>query len=253
MLSDTPGLHHVTGIVGDAGASAAFYGEALGLRLLRRTVNYEDILQYHLYFGDATGSPGSVFTVFPDPYADPGRTGKPGYEAVAFAVPPGSLDYWRTRLGDRNVTVEADDDRFDDELIAVSDPAGTRVELVESDAAGSRGSKGPGTTPEPPPIRSPNRPRSAASTASPRFRRTRTGPPASSTRSASSTRRSPATGFAIVRRATARPSSTCSPATPRTSARGRGRFTTPRFGSPTARRSWSGTSCSGTATTTCLG
>ena len=136
MLTDTPGIHHVTGIVGDAGAAAAFYGEALGLRLLRRTVNYEDVLQYHLYFGDATGSPGSVFTVFPDPHADPGRTGKPGYEAVAFAVPPGSLGYWRTRLADRSVTVEADGHRFGDDLIAVSDPAGTRVELVESDAGG---------------------------------------------------------------------------------------------------------------------
>lgn len=150
MLSDTPGLHHVTGIVGDAGAAAEFYGETLGLRLLRRTVNYEDVLQYHLYFGDATGAPGSVFTVFPDPHADPGRTGKPGYEAVAFAVPPGSLGYWRERLAERDVTVDVDTaapagddegaqtdtDRFGDDLIAVTDPAGTRVELVESDADG---------------------------------------------------------------------------------------------------------------------
>ncbi|RLM70700.1 ring-cleaving dioxygenase [Halorubrum sp. Atlit-8R] len=132
MLSDTPGLHHVTGIVGDPEASAAFYGGTLGLRLLRRTVNYEDFLQYHLYFGDATGSPGSVFTVFPDPNADPGRTGKPGYEAVAFAVPPDSLGYWRDRLADRGV--EADpldaDARFGDRGLALADPAGTRVELV---------------------------------------------------------------------------------------------------------------------------
>ncbi|GAB7010404.1 VOC family protein [Halorubrum trueperi] len=149
MLSDTPGLHHVTGIVGDAAAAAAFYGEALGLRLLRRTVNYEDILQYHLYFGDATGSPGSVFTVFPDPHGDPGRTGKPGYAAVAFAVPPGSLGYWRERLAERDVSIETDtrtgdgtdarteDDRFGDRLLAFEDPAGTRIELVESDAPGN--------------------------------------------------------------------------------------------------------------------
>jgi glyoxalase family protein len=148
MLSDTPGLHHVTGIVGDAAAAAAFYGETLGLRLLRRTVNYEDVLQYHLYFGDATGAPGSVFTVFPDPHADPGRTGKPGYEAVAFAVPPGSLGYWRERFAERDVAVETDaaagsdggartdGDRFGDRLLSVADPAGTRVELVESGAGG---------------------------------------------------------------------------------------------------------------------
>jgi glyoxalase family protein len=144
MLSDTPGLHHVTGIVGDAAAHAGFYAKTLGLRLLRRTVNYEDIHQYHLYFGDATGSPGSVFTVFPDPHGDPGRTGKPGYAAVAFAVPPDSLGYWRERLTDRGVAIEADTeavesaafDRFGDRLIAFADPSGTRVELVGSDADG---------------------------------------------------------------------------------------------------------------------
>jgi glyoxalase family protein len=134
MLSDTPGLHHVTGIVGDAGAHAAFYAETLGLRLLRRTVNYEDIHQYHLYFGDATGSPGSVFTVFPDPHGDPGRAGKPGYAAVAFAVPPGSLGYWRERLADRGVAVgdTPASDRFGDRALSATDPSGTRVELVES-------------------------------------------------------------------------------------------------------------------------
>lgn len=147
MLSDTPGLHHVTAIVGDAATHAAFYGDLLGLRLLRRTVNYEDILQYHLYFGDATGLPGSVFTAFPDPTADPGRTGKPGYESVAFAVPPESLGYWRERLTDRGVDIDihvdtnASDDggtqhRFGDSLIGFADPSGTRIELVESDVEG---------------------------------------------------------------------------------------------------------------------
>ncbi|WP_144920293.1 VOC family protein [Halorubrum salsamenti] len=144
MPSDTPGLHHVTGIVGDPGEHAAFCAETLGLRLLRRTVNYEDTHQYHLYFGDATGSPGSVFTVFPDPHGDPGRAGKPGYAAVAFAVPPGSLGYWRERLADREVAVgdaagpdePAASDRFGDRVLSVSDPSGTRVELVESDADG---------------------------------------------------------------------------------------------------------------------
>jgi glyoxalase family protein len=130
MLSDTPGLHHVTGIVGDAAVHAAFYGEVLGLRLLRRTVNYEEILQYHLYFGDATGSPGSVFTVFPDPTGDPGRTGKPGYETVAFAVPTGSLGYWRDRLAKREIETESVE-RFGDRLLRLADPSGTRVELVE--------------------------------------------------------------------------------------------------------------------------
>lgn len=138
MPTDTPGLHHVTGIVGDVERHAVFYAKTLGLRLLRRTVNYEDILQYHLYFGDATGSPGSVFTIFPDPNGDPGRTGKPGYEAVAFAVPPDSLTYWQTRLQSHGVPIEthATAQRFDDRLIGFEDPSGTRIELVESDQPG---------------------------------------------------------------------------------------------------------------------
>ena len=146
MLSDTPGLHHVTGIVGDPAAHAAFYGGTLGLRLLRRTVNYEDRLQYHLYFGDATGSPGSVFTAFPDPNADPGRTGKPGYEAVAFAVPPDSLGYWRDRLADRGVEAGPldPDARFGDRGLTLADPSGTRVELVtEPTGEGGSGTGGP--------------------------------------------------------------------------------------------------------------
>lgn len=147
MLSDTPGLHHVTGIVGDPEANAAFYGEALGLRLLRRTVNYGDLLRYHLYFGDATGSPGSVFTVFPDPNADPGRAGKPGYEAVAFAVPPDSLGYWRDRLGDRGVDAGPldPDARFGDRGLALADPSGTRVELVAAPEADGTGAEGDGS------------------------------------------------------------------------------------------------------------
>ncbi|TKX55041.1 ring-cleaving dioxygenase [Halorubrum sp. SP3] len=147
MLSDTPGLHHVTGIVGDAGSHAAFYGETLGLRLLRRTVNYEDRLQYHLYFGDATGSPGSVFTAFPDPNADPGRTGKPGYDAVAFAVPPASLGYWRDRLADRGVEAAPldADERFGDRGLTLADPSGTRVELVATPDADGNGADGDGT------------------------------------------------------------------------------------------------------------
>jgi glyoxalase family protein len=142
MLTDTPGIHHVTAMVGDAGANARFYGEALGLRMLRRTVNFEDVLQHHLYFGDATGSVGSVFTVFPDPHADPGRVGKPGYEAAAFAVPPGSIEFWRDRLAARDIAVERRE-RFGDDLLRLADPSGTTVELVASSVDGDPWAGGP--------------------------------------------------------------------------------------------------------------
>ncbi|WP_339104983.1 VOC family protein [Haloterrigena salinisoli] len=130
MRTDTPGLHHVTGLVGDAQTAVDFYAGALGLRLATQTVNFEDILQHHLYFGDAVGTPGTVLTHFPDPHADPGRVGKPQVASVAFVVPEGALEYWRDRLVDHDVAVEGPLERFDERVLRFEDPAGTRLELV---------------------------------------------------------------------------------------------------------------------------
>ncbi|WP_226480991.1 VOC family protein [Natrinema amylolyticum] len=130
MLSDTPGLHHVTGIVGDAQDAVDFYVGVLGVRLVTQTVNFEDILQHHLYFGDATGTPGTVLTHFPDPHGDSGRPGKPQIESVSFLIPADSLEYWETRLAKHEIAVEGPLERFDDRVLRFEDPAGTRVELV---------------------------------------------------------------------------------------------------------------------------
>ncbi|MDF9745787.1 VOC family protein [Natrinema salsiterrestre] len=130
MLSDTPGLHHVTGIVGDAQTAIDFYVGVLGVRLVTQTVNFEDILQHHLYFGDANGTPGTVLTHFPDPHGDPGRAGKPQLESVSFVVPTDSLEYWETRLRDHDVAVEGPLERFGDGVLRLEDPAGTQIELV---------------------------------------------------------------------------------------------------------------------------
>ncbi|WP_254762934.1 VOC family protein [Natrinema marinum] len=130
MPSDTPGLHHVTGIVGDAQAAIEFYSGVLGLRLVTQTVNFEDILQHHLYFGDAAGTPGTVLTHFPNPHGDPGRVGKPQVESVAFVVPADALAYWTERLAAHDIAVEGPLGRFDERVLRFEDPAGTRVELV---------------------------------------------------------------------------------------------------------------------------
>lgn len=144
MLSDTPGIHHVTAIGGDAQDCVDFYAGVLGLRLVKRTVNFEEILQYHLYFGNRTGDPGTVFTLFPDPHGDPGRVGKPQLSDVAFAVPGDAIGYWSDRLAERDVAVEREADRFGETVLRFSDPAGTRLELVGigSDDAGAFGSGG---------------------------------------------------------------------------------------------------------------
>ncbi|MXV63438.1 ring-cleaving dioxygenase [Natronorubrum sp. JWXQ-INN-674] len=130
MLTDTPGIHHVTGLVGDAQEAIEFYGGVLGLRLVTQTVNYEDILQHHLYFGDAAGTPGTVLTQFPDPHGDAGRVGTPQVASAAFVVPDDALEYWRTRLESHDIAVEDPIDRFDERTLRLEDPVGTQLELV---------------------------------------------------------------------------------------------------------------------------
>ena len=132
MLSDTPGVHHVTAIAGDPQQNVDFYAGVLGLRFLKRTVNHEDRFAYHLYYGDEGGSTGSLVTFFPYP-GDDGRVGKPQPSAVAFVVPEGSLDYWLDRLADRGAERT---ERFDERVVSVRDPDGTPIELVAGDVPG---------------------------------------------------------------------------------------------------------------------
>lgn len=129
MPPRTSGLHHVTSIVGDAQQNVDFYVGVLGLRLVKRTINFEDILQYHLYYGNTTGEPGTVITAFPSPRADPGRIGKPQPSTAAFAIPPDSVDYWTDHLEAAGVDVFRGE-RFDEPVLAFSDPDGTQLELV---------------------------------------------------------------------------------------------------------------------------
>ncbi|ELZ31597.1 glyoxalase/bleomycin resistance protein/dioxygenase [Halogeometricum pallidum JCM 14848] len=133
MLTDTPGIHHVTAMVGDPQANLDFYVETLGLRLVKRTVNHEDVLRYHFYYGNGSGDVGTVYTCFPYPNEPPGRRGRPGIPAAAFAVPPGSLDYWTDRLADRGVAAETRE-RFGETVLRFEDPSGTCLELVAAES-----------------------------------------------------------------------------------------------------------------------
>ncbi len=129
MPPETTGLHHVTAIVGDAQRNLDYYAGVLGLRLVKQTVNFEDLLQHHLYYGNRTGAPGTVITAFPSPEADPGRVGTPQVGTAAFAIPPDSFDFWLDRLERAGIdTIEGE--RFDDRIIAFSDADGTSLELV---------------------------------------------------------------------------------------------------------------------------
>jgi glyoxalase family protein len=129
------GLHHVTALSGPAAGTAGFHAGVLGLRLVKRTVNFDDPGGWHLYFGDASGAPGTLVTCFPRTGAPAGRRGAGEVAATALAVPAGALAWWRTRLASHGVVAE-EAQRFGERLLAFDAPDGMRLELVESAAAG---------------------------------------------------------------------------------------------------------------------
>src|SRR5258708_38682665 len=92
------GLHHVTAIASDPQRNLDFYTEVLGLRFVKRTINFDDPGTYHLYFGNDIGAPGTILTFFPWPHAGKGRVGAVEEIATACYVPHGSLDFWAARL-----------------------------------------------------------------------------------------------------------------------------------------------------------
>src|SRR4051794_20475631 len=94
------GLHHITMITGDAQQNARFYGDLLGLRLVKKTVNFDQPQAYHLYFGNETGAPGSILTWFEFPGASRGRAGVGMIHTLQFAVASEeALDFWEERVG----------------------------------------------------------------------------------------------------------------------------------------------------------
>ena len=129
------GIHHVTMIAGDVQRNVDFYAGVLGMRLVKRTVNFDDPNTYHLYYGDETGAPGTLLTFFPWPGARRGREGAGQFAAVSLAVPPTSLGWWLQRLIQQGVEHDALVTRFGERVLGLRDPDGLRVELVGSEAA----------------------------------------------------------------------------------------------------------------------
>lgn len=130
MLTDTPGLHHVSAIASDPQRNVDFYTDVLGLRFVRRTVNFEDQFNYHLYYGDEAGSPGSVLTFFAYPREVSGRLGNPGIHTAMLAIPEGAVDYWVDRLTGYGVDADDPTTRFGETVVPFRDPDGMRLELV---------------------------------------------------------------------------------------------------------------------------
>ena len=124
------GLHHVTAIAGEPGPLLGFYRDLLGLRLIKRTVNFDDPGTWHLYFGDAAGSPGTAMTFFLWPGAPRGRLGSGQVTATSFAVPAEALSYWAGRLEEAKVAFTGPHLRFSEAWLAFRDPDGLPLELV---------------------------------------------------------------------------------------------------------------------------
>ena len=130
------GLHHVTAIASDPQQNLDFYTDVLGLRFVKRTVNFDDPGSYHFYFGDDAGTPGTILTFFPWPRAARGLAGAGEVTHTAFSVPLASLEYWEKRLSEKGVLVERTGKRFEEEVLTFADPDGMKIEIVGHAEAG---------------------------------------------------------------------------------------------------------------------
>jgi glyoxalase family protein len=123
------GIHHVTAISGAATRNLDFHTRLLGLRLVKKTVNFDDPGTYHLYYGDERGTPGSILTFFPWAHAAQGRLGTGETQETAFRVPTAALGYWTHRFVEKGVPHQLEK-RFGESVLGFSDPDGMRFALV---------------------------------------------------------------------------------------------------------------------------
>ncbi len=133
MLSQINGLHHVTSIASDAQQNNDFFTKTLGLRRVKKTVNFDAPEVYHLYYGDEIGSPGTVMTYFPFPNARRGRPGAGEVAVTAFAIPKGSRDWWADHLAAQGVQNILKQDYLGEARLRFDGPDGDGFALVETD------------------------------------------------------------------------------------------------------------------------
>ena len=133
MIKDIKGLHHVTSMAGDANTNNAFFTQTLGLRRVKKTVNFDAPEVYHLYYGDEVGTPGSVMTYFPFGHMPKGSRGAGEVGVTEFAVPTGSLAFWSDHLAGKGVSGLKNDTAFGETRLSFEGPDGDGFALVESD------------------------------------------------------------------------------------------------------------------------
>jgi len=126
------GLHHITAIAGDPQRNHHFYTRSLGLRMVKKTVNFDDPQTYHLYYADKVGTPGTLLTFFPWPGVKQGKIGAGMATEIGYSVPKGSLDFWKRRFEANNTHHLNIDERFGEKYLLFRDPDGLWLSLVEA-------------------------------------------------------------------------------------------------------------------------
>ena len=135
MATPINGIHHITALASDAQRNLDFYTQVLGLRLIKLTVNFDDPGTYHFYFGDETGTPGTILTFFPFENARRGLVGAGQVGVISFSVPASSLAEWQKRLTYLNVPTSEVEEWFDEAVLTFQDPDGLRLKLVGTETA----------------------------------------------------------------------------------------------------------------------
>ncbi len=126
------GIHHITAIAGQAQCNYDFYTKVLGLRLVKKTVNFDDPGTYHFYYGNENGSPGTILTFFPWTFVKRGTAGTGMATGIGYSVPAGSLDFWTNRFKENNIKHEQILERFGEILLPFQDPDGLQLNLIIS-------------------------------------------------------------------------------------------------------------------------
>jgi glyoxalase family protein len=145
MKNKISGIHHITAIAGNAQRNYDFYTRTMGLRMVKRTVNFDDPGTYHFYYGNETGTPGTILTFFPWEGVAPGRPGTGMATEIGYSVPAGSLDSWAERFRQRAVKQGEVAERMGETHLPFSDPDGLNMALVVAKTADDRAAW---TTPE---------------------------------------------------------------------------------------------------------
>jgi glyoxalase family protein len=130
MKNTIAGIHHITAIAGNAQRNYDFYAKVLGLRLVKRTVNFDDPGTYHFYYGNENGTPGTILTFFPWEGIVGGRPGTGMATEIGYSVPEKSLEFWAERFKQHDIKQSPITQRFGESVLPFRDPDGLNIDLI---------------------------------------------------------------------------------------------------------------------------